>query len=54
MVCIPSRQFGLIQNKLCGQKELERTAKGDVAWADDTEKEIQAVGRKVACKDSLH
>lgn len=52
MVCIPRRQFGLIQNKRCGQKELERTAKGDVACADDTEKEIQAGGRKVACKDS--
>lgn len=40
MIRIPSRQLGLIQNKLCGQKQFERAAKGKVARASDTGEKI--------------
>lgn len=53
MICIPSRQLGLIQNKLCGQKQFERAAKGKVAYASDTGEKYRAGGRKAARKDSL-
>lgn len=42
MICIPSRQLGLIQNKLCGQKQFERAAKGEVACASNTGEKISS------------
>lgn len=49
MVCVLSRQLGLIQNKLYGQKLFERTAEGGSPVLTQ-ERKYQAGGKKALIK----
>lgn len=54
MVCIPSRQLGLIQNKLCGQKPFERTAEGEVVSANGTGEKVPGRREEGCSQGSLN